>query len=194
MLWFGFNTSLYLPIPLAISTSTPGQTPLTPSSSPSLHALTLHLCKSSTLQKCKICRIWVLYLGVEQIPNRTTNNCFLISIFFGSTSASILKKISQNRTKLQQNKQNKTKQTTIFLPKINKIFLSPILQNLKGRSVLDNFGQSRGMILSMSRKGSDGPKQKVLSFQEVGQKRKMVVKIELVYLPLSYSPCRPQHF
>ena len=42
----------------------------------------------------------------------------------------------------------------------------------------------------MSRKGSDGPKQKVLSFQEVGQKRKMVVKIELVYLPLSYSPDR----
>ena len=26
-----------------------------------------------------------------------------------------------------------TKQTTIFLPKINKVFLSPILQNLKRR-------------------------------------------------------------
>ena len=26
-----------------------------------------------------------------------------------------------------------------FLPKINKVFLRPILQNLKGRSVLDNF-------------------------------------------------------
>ena len=51
------------------------------------------------------------------------------------------KKVSQNRTKLQQTKQqNKTKQqTTIFLPKINKVFLRPILQNLKGRSVLDNF-------------------------------------------------------
>ena len=26
-----------------------------------------------------------------------------------------------------------------FLPKINKVFLRPILQNLKGRSVLDKF-------------------------------------------------------
>ena len=59
------------------------------------------------------------------------------------------KKVSQNQTKLQQTKQNNkttkqqnnktTKQTTIFLPKINKVFLRPILQNLKGRSVLDNF-------------------------------------------------------
>ena len=53
------------------------------------------------------------------------------------------KKVSQNRTKLQQTtkQQNKTtkQQTTIFLPKINKVFLRPILQNLKGRSVLDNF-------------------------------------------------------
>ena len=59
-------------------------------------------------------------------------------------SASIKKKVSQNRTKLQQttttttnNKQQQ--QTTIFLPKINKVFLRPILQNLKGRSVLDKF-------------------------------------------------------
>ena len=28
---------------------------------------------------------------------------------------------------------------TIFLPEINKVFLRPILQNLKGRSVLDKF-------------------------------------------------------
>ena len=53
-------------------------------------------------------------------------------------SASIKKKVSQNRTKLQQTKQNK-QQTTIFLPEINKVFLRPILQNLKGRSVLDKF-------------------------------------------------------
>ena len=79
-------------------------------------------------------------LGVEQFPNRTSNIFFLTSIFLSSMSASI-KKVSQNRTKyiLQQtnkqtNKQNK--RTTIFLPKINKLFLSPILQNLKGRSVL----------------------------------------------------------
>ena len=40
---------------------------------------------------------------------------------------------------------NKQQQTTtnnkrpFFLPKINKVFLKPILQNLKGRSVLDKF-------------------------------------------------------
>ena len=63
------------------------------------------------------------------------------------------KKVSQNRKKLQQttnnNKQQQTttnnkQQTTndkrpFFLPKINKVFLRPILQNLKGRSVLDKF-------------------------------------------------------
>ena len=27
----------------------------------------------------------------------------------------------------------------IFLPKINKLFLRPITQNMKGRSVLENF-------------------------------------------------------
>ena len=43
-------------------------------------------------------------------------------------------KVATNKTK-QTNKQ----QTTIFLPKINKAFLRPILQNLKGWSVLDNF-------------------------------------------------------
>ena len=61
--------------------------------------------------------------------------------------------MSQNRTKLQQtttttnNKQqttNNKQQTTnnkrpFFLPKINKVFLRPILQNLKGWSVLDKF-------------------------------------------------------
>ena len=60
-------------------------------------------------------------------------------------SASIKKKskpksdrVATNKTTKQQN--NKTKQqTTIFLPEINKVFLRPILQNLKGRSVLDTF-------------------------------------------------------
>ena len=56
------------------------------------------------------------------------------------------KKVSQNRTKLQQTTTTNNKQQTannnkrpFFLPKINKVFLRPILQNLKGRSVLDNF-------------------------------------------------------
>ena len=60
-------------------------------------------------------------------------------------SASIKKKVSQNRTKLQQTTTTTTTTTTtnnkrpFFLPKINKVFLRPILQNLKGRSVLDKF-------------------------------------------------------
>ena len=54
-------------------------------------------------------------------------------------SASILKKVSQNRTKLQQTTTNNNNKRPFFLPKINKVFLRPILQNLKGRSVLDNF-------------------------------------------------------
>ena len=52
------------------------------------------------------------------------------------------KKVSQNRTKLQQtttNNNNNNNKRPFFLPKINKVFLRPILQNLKGRSVLDNF-------------------------------------------------------
>ena len=87
-------------------------------------------------------------LRVEQFPNRTSNNCFLKRIFLSSNTriqnelvnASILKKVSQNRTKYC-NKQNKTNNNKrpFFLPKINKVFSRPILQNLKGRSVLDNF-------------------------------------------------------
>ena len=53
-------------------------------------------------------------------------------------SASIKKKSKPKSDKVATN--NKTKQqTTIFLPEINKVFLRPILQNLKGRSVLDKF-------------------------------------------------------
>ena len=62
-----------------------------------------------------------------------------------------LKKSKPKSDKLQQNKQQQQQQTTIFLPKTNKVFLSPIIQNLKGRSVLDNFFLK--MILSTSRIG-----------------------------------------
>ena len=55
------------------------------------------------------------------------------------------------------NKTEQTKQTTIFLPKINKVFLSLILQNLNKRSVSAK---------------KDAVKQKVLSFQEDGQNAK----------------------
>ena len=45
------------------------------------------------------------------------------------------------------------------------------------------------MILSTSRKVKDATKQKVLSFQKVGQKCKMVIKIEFT----PHSLCRPQN-
>ena len=64
-----------------------------------------------------------------------------------------LKKVSQNRTKncnnKQTNKQTNHNKRPFFLPKINKVLLRPILQNLKGRSVLENF--SLKMILPTSR-------------------------------------------
>ena len=90
------------------------------------------LARSATI--CKINTVWL------PTTNRTSNNFFLRSIFLSSMSASIKKKVSQNRTKLQQkNKQQTNNKRPFFLPKINKVFLRPILQNLKGRSVLDNF-------------------------------------------------------
>ena len=58
---------------------------------------------------------------------------FLKSIFLSSMLQ--LKKGSQNRQSCK--KTNKTNR--FFLPKIIKVFLSPILQNLKGRSFFDNF-------------------------------------------------------
>ena len=50
----------------------------------------------------------------------------------------------QQTTNNKQQTTNNKQQTTnnkrpFFLPKINKVFLRPILQNLKGRSVLDKF-------------------------------------------------------
>ena len=54
-------------------------------------------------------------------------------------SASIKKKSKPKSDKVATNNKTTKQQTTIFLPKINKVFLRPILQNLKGRSVLDNF-------------------------------------------------------
>ena len=79
----------------------------------------------------------------KQFPNRTSNNFFLRSIFLSSMSASIKKKSKLKSDKVATNN-NKQQQTTnnkrpFFLPKINKVFLRPILQNLKGRSVLDKF-------------------------------------------------------
>ena len=88
-----------------------------------------------------------------------------------------LAKCSQNRqTKIELDPpppQTNNKRP-FCLPKINKVFLGPILQNLKGRSVLDKFFLK--MVLLTTEK--DATKQKVLSFQKVNQKRKIVIKIE----------------
>ena len=66
----------------------------------------------------------------------------------GQSIATNMKLLKQtNKTNKQNNKR------PFFLPKINKVFLSPILQNLKGKSVLDNIFFER-----------DATKQKVLSF------------------------------
>ena len=43
------------------------------------------------------------------------------------------------QTTTNNNNKQQTTNDHFFLPKINKVFLRPILQNLKGRSVLDNF-------------------------------------------------------
>ena len=97
-----------------------------------------------------------------------------------------LKKVSQNRTKLQQTKQNnKTKQqTTIFLPKINKSILRPILQNLKGRSVLDNFFFENDPL---DKPNQMTPSKKFYLFRKLVKNAKWWSKSNL---PLSHSPDR----
>ena len=60
-----------------------------------------------------------------------------------------LKKKSKPKSDKVATNNNNNNKRPFFLPKINKVFLRPILQNLKGRSVLDNFFLK--MILSTSR-------------------------------------------
>ena len=82
---------------------------------------------------------------------------------------------------MQQNKQDNKR--TFFLPKINKVFLSRILQNLKGRSgpfctiIFENDPLAR-------QAENDATKQKGVYFQG-SQKRKMVIKIEFTLFPRS---------
>ena len=66
--------------------------------------------------------------------------------------------------------------------------MSPILQNLKGRSVLDNIFFENDPTDVRAEK--DATKQKVIYFQEIGQKCKVLIKIG--FIPLSLS--RLQHF
>ena len=62
-------------------------------------------------------------------------------------TASIFFNVSQNQTNYRD-KTNKAKQITIFLPKINRVFLSQIVQNLNGMSVLDKKRQEKKSIFS----------------------------------------------
>ena len=64
------------------------------------------------------------------------------------------------------------------MPKINKVFGSPILQNLNGKSVLDNF------FLDEPKKMPSREKFYIFRKTEDGQNRKMVTKIEFtpIYL------------
>ena len=83
---------------------------------------------------------------------------------------------------MQQNKTNKLR----FSAKINQVFLSPTLPNLNGRSILDNFFK-----LSSRQAEKYSVKQKVLSFQEDSQKRKMVIKSNLpLFLTAIFYPLK----
>ena len=67
----------------------------------------------------------------------------------------------------------KHQQTTIFLPKINKVLLSSILQNLNERSVLDNSFENDCLdelkkMLSRKKNQAD---------REDGQNCKILIKI-----------------
>ena len=82
--------------------------------------------------------------------------------------ASIFLKVRKpklDKVATKQNKQNNKRQ--FFLPKINKVYISE-----------PNFTKSEGKV----RVGQV----KIISLQEFGQKRKMVIKIE--FTPLSHSP------
>ena len=66
------------------------------------------------------------------------------------------------------------------MPKINKVFGSPILQNLNGKSVLDNF------FLNEPKKMPSRKKFYIFRKNEDGQNRKMVTKIEFTPIPNFY--------
>ena len=100
--------------------------------------------------------------------------------------ASITKKSKPKSDKVATNNNKQTNnKRPFFLPEINKVFLRPISQNLKGRSVLDKHFFENDPLDELNHNESDATKQKILSLQEVGQKRKIVVKIE--FTPLSLS-------
>ena len=118
------------------------------------------------------------------IFNNFNNFCLNIKAYFlAQWEFQFIKIVSEYRTKylLQQTKQTRQNKTNIFLAKINKVILSPIWQNLNGRSILATFILK--MILSTSRKSCCQAKKlnlfkKIVSFQ----KSKLVIKIEFISL------------
>ena len=77
---------------------------------------------------------------------------------------------------------DKSSKKSLTPPKViltKKSIYEPILQNLNGRYFLDDLFKKK---LSYRLAEKDAVKQKVLSFQEDGQKRKMVIKSEFTPL------------
>ena len=82
-------------------------------------------------------------LGVEQFPNRTSNNFFLRSIFLSSMSVSIKKKVSQNRTKLQQTTTTTTTNDQFPNRTSNNFFLRSIFLSSMSASIKKKVSQNR---------------------------------------------------
>ena len=98
-------------------------------------------------------------------------------------SASIKKKSKPKSDKVatnNNNNNNNNNKRPFFLPKINKVFLRPILQNLKGRSVLDKFFFENDPLDELNQMPLG---KKFYPFRKLVKKRKIVVKIE--FTPLS---------
>ena len=97
-------------------------------------------------------------------------------------SASIKKKSKPKSDKVATNNNNNKR--PFFLPKINKVFLRPILQNLKGRSVLDNFFFENDPL---DEPNQMPPSKKLYLFRKLVKNAKWWSKSNL---PLSHSPDR----
>ena len=95
------------------------------------------------------------------------------------------KKVSQNRKKLQQTKQqNKTTNDHFSAKNKFKSILRPILQNLKGRSVLDKFFFENDPL---DKPNQMTPSKKFYLFRKLVKNAKWWSKSNL---PLSHSPDR----
>ena len=113
-----------------------------------------------------ICHSSLIYIHEMFGPLGKTSQSYIMFQCVGCVATKSKPK-SDKVFKQQTNSKQTNNKRQFFLPKINKVFLSPILQNLRGRSVLDNFFENDPL---------DNPN--VLSFHKVGQKRKMVINIE----------------